>query len=93
MTRELNSEDLWGNHELSILPLSLFKPNGDMRTGDGKSQLKRILKVEVSRCLIGLPDTIIVDFSAVLYHTMAKRRTIRYNQYSCILATANTGTQ
>ena len=67
MTRELNSKDLWGNHELSILPLSLFKPNGDMRTGDSKSQLKRILKV-VSRRLIGLPDNIIVDFSALLYH-------------------------
>ena len=39
-----------------------------MRTGDGKSQLKRTLKVEVSRRLIGLPDTIIVDFSALLYH-------------------------
>ena len=68
MTRDIDVKDLWGKHELSIIPLSLFKPNGDMRTGNDKSKLKRSLKIEVSRRSVGNPNVIIVDFSALLYH-------------------------
>ena len=68
MTRPVDNKSLWGHHELSTLPLSLFKPDGDMRTGDDKRKLKHALKVEISRRSVGLPDVIIVDFSALLYH-------------------------
>ena len=68
MTRAVDNKNLWGHHELSTLPLSLFKPDGDMRTGDDKRNLKHALKVEISRRSAGVPDAIIVDFSALLYH-------------------------
>ena len=66
MSREIDNKDLWGKHELSILPSSVFKP--DMRTGDDKRRLKHELKVEVLRRFLGNPDVIIVDYSALLYH-------------------------
>lgn len=62
----LKLEDVF-SYELSPIPVSLFKENGEMRINHNKSDLKNILKVDVSARTQPRADTVIIDGCAMLY--------------------------
>ena len=63
---QLKLEDVF-SYELSPVPVSLFKENGEMRINGNKSDLKNALKVDISDKIQPHTDVIIIDGCAMLY--------------------------
>ena len=53
--------------ELSPIPTSLFRENGEMRPADSKSDLKKDLKVEISSRLQPNAEAVIIDGGAMFW--------------------------
>ena len=66
---QLKLEDVF-SYELSPIPVSLFKENGEMRINHSKSDLN-VLKVDVSERKQPKADAVIIDGCAMLYGTVA----------------------
>ena len=64
-TGQVNLEDVF-SYELSPVPVSLFKENGEMRINENKSDLKQTLKVDVSGRVQNKADAVIFDGCAML---------------------------
>ena len=64
-TRSINLSDVL-KHEISPIPPSMFKDNGEMRIATNKSELKK-LQVEVSPRLVDKVDSTIIDGCAPLW--------------------------
>ena len=63
--RDLDLQGMFAT-ELTAYPTSMFDPDGTMRIATGKSTLKKILQVEMSRRNALTPTAIVVDVSALL---------------------------
>ena len=64
-TGQVNLEDVF-SYELSPVPVSIFKENGEMRINENKSDLKQTLKVDVSGRVQNKADAVIFDGCAML---------------------------
>ena len=63
---QLKLEEVF-SYELSPIPVSLFKENGEMRINGNKADLKNVLKVDVSARTQENADAVIIDGCAMLY--------------------------
>ena len=63
---QIQLQEVFG-YELSPIPTSLFKENGDMRHADSKSDFKKDLKVEISSRLQPKAEAVIIDGGAMFW--------------------------
>jgi len=64
--RDIDIKDVMG-HELAPVPTSMYDDNGDMRIAKSKSNLKKILQVEVSDRVAGGANVSVLGGSAIFW--------------------------